>query len=283
MLPEENPRPPEHINNPPGNPLLEFCQLLAGISVMLVAFVAVTALAASYLAPYIPYRWEPTAFHDLETPEEFQSAQTELQALVDELAVAMSVPAKMHVQVHLIDGEPNAFASLGGQILVTAAALQGLTSENGLAMVLAHEIAHLKRRHPIAGVGRGVVISVVLNAVFGASASGSAAALIGQTGGRLTEFSFSRSMERRADRDALAAVVARYGHSRGAYEFFQNMLGKRAEASWQLMFSTHPMTEQRIAAIRAQEELNRGRDLVPLSAAISALVNSDSGHGPVLE
>ncbi|MEC9410786.1 MAG: M48 family metalloprotease, partial [Pseudomonadota bacterium] len=55
------------------------------------------------------------------------------------------------VKVHWLPNvdAANAFATSGGNIHVTRGLLDAVNSENGLAMVLAHEYAHIELRHPV--------------------------------------------------------------------------------------------------------------------------------------
>lgn len=68
--------------------------------------------------------------------------------------MAQGLPASIKVTVHYID-EPviNAFATIGGHVFIYRGLIDAITSENGLSMVLAHEIAHINNRHPIAALG----------------------------------------------------------------------------------------------------------------------------------
>ena len=64
----------------------------------------------------------------------------------------------MKLRVHYVDtAVPNAFAALGGHIAVTRGLYESVQSENALALVLAHEIAHVRARDPIAGIGGGLI------------------------------------------------------------------------------------------------------------------------------
>lgn len=72
------------------------------------------------------------------------------------------------VSVDIVHSEdPKAFVLPGGRIYVTTGLLQLLETENGLAMVLAHEWAHQHLRHPIKGLGKGIVIATALAVITG--------------------------------------------------------------------------------------------------------------------
>ena len=60
------------------------------------------------------------------------------------------------------DAVVNAFATLGGHIVVYQGLLEAVPDENALAMVLAHEIAHVRHRHPIVGLSRSAALGFAL-------------------------------------------------------------------------------------------------------------------------
>jgi len=204
-----------------------------------------------------------------------QQAQESLQALVASLAVSMAIPSEMSFQLHLLDDPaPNAFATLGGHIFVTQGLLAAVSSENALAMVLAHEMAHVKFRHPIQAMSRGALLQLIITMVSG----GQGVALngvLGQTG-LLTLLSFNRDMERESDAAAMAGLAQHYGHLAGADEFFSEVLARHGDAGWRAAFETHPGTQERVDAIAARMKLMRtntetSQPLTPLAESLLAI------------
>ena len=273
--PDGNPRPREGINSTETSGLAEFATLVCGLGIATVALTVVLTLAIGWLAPLIPFSWEKAVAGGVEPSVEtgHPRAEAALQELADELARRAGVPAAMAVRLHLSDsGEPNAFATLGGHVIVTRGLLQSVSSENALAMVLAHEIAHVEQRHPIQALGRGAVISLVWAALAGATGQSAVQDVLGNAG-LLTMLGFSREMERVADRDALATLRARYGHTRGAAEFFRTLQERRGgeTAEWTGLLQTHPRTAERLQTIAriARETLEAA--IRPLPEPIAAL------------
>lgn len=157
----------------------------------------------------------------------------------------------MHIKVHYVDKEVvNAFATLGGNVVVYRGLLQKTTSENAIAMVLSHEIAHVKLRHPIASLGRGLVFGVGIGLVSAATGSDIASRILGSAG-LLSALSFSRDQERDSDSEGLAAVAAVYGHVAGSDEIFgvfrdqMNKLSARPPG----FLLTHPLDDERIRSV----------------------------------
>lgn len=261
-----NPRPPEGINNSETRPFREFLWLTGGMLGGLVLVLLILGLAASWLAPRIPFDYEvevaaPFVESLVEAgppSEDSRRIEAYLQGLADRLSLGMDLPEGMTVRVHYSPDETvNAFATLGGHLLVYRGLIESLPHENALAMVLGHEIAHVLHRDPVVSLGRGVVVAVALGALAGVSGSDVAARVIGETG-LLTQMHFSREQERDADSAGLAGLVALYGHGDGALELFR-ALGPSEGAPQPLhleFFETHPSNPRRIAEIRerAQEQ-----------------------------
>ena len=108
-----------------------------------------------------------------------------------------------------MDGEgPNALAFPGGLIVLTTGLLDGLGSENELALVLGHELGHYAGRDHLEGLGRGLALAFTLG-IFGAGESGSAAGLAALAA-QLAARGHDREQETLADAFGLALEQAEY-------------------------------------------------------------------------
>lgn len=249
----ENPPIPEGINVSREHPLKEFFQLTIGLALVTALAVAALAYGMGFLARSIPFSVEQRLAKPYLGPLQEQSEiEAYLQQLADRLTAVHPLPPGMTVSVHYLDSDTtNAMATLGGQIIVFRGLLQEMPHENALAMVMAHEIGHIRHRDPIVGLGRGVVIGVALATLAGMSGNDIVGNALGSTG-IMTLLKFTRDQERDADADAVVAVAALYGHTGGADAFFRTLLLPAAEvpgvAAPQFL-STHPLTETRVHAI----------------------------------
>ena len=265
--PATNPKFEEGINYNEDHPLKEMLILVIGIGVAVVLLVVILSIVAEKLAPHVPFAWEEKAVGLTEgkfltvsepLPEEMtdphKQAEGAIQELGQQLLTHSVIPEGQNYHFHLINIDvPNAFATLGGHVFVTTGLLKQVHSENALAMVIAHEIAHVKYRHPIQALGRGVVFQIVMTAIFGGESS--AGSMMGSTG-MLTLLSFNRNMEKESDDEALLTLQAMYGHTQGAEEFFEHMLTQADEHEWRTLFETHPGVESRINGILAFQQSN---------------------------
>ena len=264
----ENPPPDETVNYSTEHPLKEFAWLLGGVAAVVAAAVAAAAFFAGALAARVPFaiekeyaggitrHWEEQRL----TPEAAE-ARAALRAIAAKLVPAMALPPGMDVTVHYADDRTvNAMATLGGNVVFYRGLLERLASEDAVATVLAHEIAHAKLRHPASALGRGVAVGIVLSVVssgMGRSVGGDPVRLAGM----LPLLKYNRDQERDADEEALAAVAAVYGHVGGAREVFA-LLGKlgRDESVRIAILETHPLGSERRERVDA---LARSRGWAP--------------------
>lgn len=251
----ENPEIPEGINVTPEHPLKDFAILLLSVSGILVAAALALSLMAGYLVRYVPFAQEHALISGLnaswlQTPVSVSSKQKQqyLQKIADQLAANMDLPEGMSITVHYsTDDTVNAMATLGGNIIVFQGLIDVLPNENALAMVVAHEIAHIRHRHPIVALGRGFAVLLAISTLTGVGDD----LMQGWVNnmGMLTLLSFSRTQEAEADVDALQALLKTYGHVEGSAAFFE-YAAEQPRAELSELFSTHPGIEDRVAQIR---------------------------------
>ncbi len=256
----ENPDVPHDVNVARQDPLLEFLRLAAGLVACVAALGALLYLAGERLARVVPFALERQWVGDMvlgldladsksapARPAPARDIEPYLQRLADGLAATMDLPDDMTIRVHFADvAAPNAFATLGGHIVVTRGLYARMASENALAMVIAHEIGHVRHRDPIAAVGGGLSLALLL-----AIAGGDVQSLAPQVAG-LVQRGYSRDAERLADDAALGAVERFYGHAGGAAAVFRALAAARpGTPRTPTLLSTHPADAERIARLEA--------------------------------
>jgi len=208
----------------------------------------VLGLSAQYIAKQIPFAMELKLSREYPVaPDTSPKIRQYLQQMANKLAAAQGLDKNMPIKVHYIDDETvNAFATLGGNVIFFRGILEKLPHENALAMVMSHEIAHIKHRHPIMALGRGLVIGLALAAITGASGQGMTDNILGNTG-LLTSLKFNRDQEHEADVTGMYALVKVYGHTKGAQDLFR-MFDKISEGSQVApqFLSSHPHNDNRV-------------------------------------
>jgi len=260
----ENPEVDHSVNVSEGSALREFISLSAWLVFGFVLLVVVVFFGVRWLAPLMPFSWEqrmadPLVKH-LSRNNETHALEHQraiwLQALADRLRPKMDWPVDMPIHVHWVNSDvPNAFAILGGHIFIHQGMLDRVTSENAVAMVLAHEMAHIKHRDPLVALGSGLTVSLALHTLLGSTGLLSEkGGVIGAAAVKLTRLGFSRRNERAADTAALAALQAYYGHLSDAEAFFSSMLCEEFAQRIALpqFLQTHPDIAARVKTIRMQ-------------------------------
>lgn len=253
----ENPPLPEGINVSRRSVLAETLWLGAATILIVAVVAAAVHFGFSRLARWVPFAtehaWvgeERVIGIEVTEPRDADALRIRdyLRELGGALAAHMDLPPGMQLHVHYTQsGVPNAFATLGGHVVVTSALYRIMPSENALATVLAHEIAHIRARDPIAALGGGASLALLIALVGGdAGALAPHVASIVQRG-------HSREAEALADAAALAAVIAHYGHAGGADAMFEALAAHRdgADITMPTLLSTHPVDRERIARMRA--------------------------------
>ena len=197
-----NPEIPEGINTSRQHPLKDFFILTLGVfgSIALCAFLL--SLVAERLALYIPFSIETQLISSIDFESDADSdseMQTYLDRLSTDLLPHLDLEEGISIQVNYVN-EPieNAYATLGGHITIYQGIIDLLPNENALAMVLAHEMAHIKHRDPIVALGRGMVVGLFLTAITGMNTDRFVGNIVTETG-TLTLLGFNRDQERRAD------------------------------------------------------------------------------------
>ncbi len=261
-----SPKIPEGINTVEENPLKEFVILSTGIFALILIAVFILGLFAERLAVYVPFKVEQNLAKKILTQKN-QDTESEtniqiqeyIQSLSNKLAIQMELPEEMEITVHYLEDDTvNAFATLGGHIFIYQGLLNELHNENALAMVIAHEIAHIYHRHPIIAMGRGVVIGLLLSAISGASSD----SFIIEKPSMITLLNFNRSQEKAADITAFAAINGLYGHVGGGNDFFKTLLMQTNREEPPVFLSTHPLTQDRIDyLIQYTQEKNWNTDI----------------------
>jgi predicted Zn-dependent protease len=147
--------------------------------------------------------------------------------------------------------EINAFALPGGPVWVHRGAIQAAGSESQLAGILAHEIAHISRRHAAQQLSNVMVTNLGLS-LFGAllgNAGGAAAANIAARYVASGAFlKFSRDDEEEADRVGVSIMKRAGWDPHGMIDLMETIRaqGKRDPGSLETFFSNHPSPRDRL-------------------------------------
>ncbi len=235
---------------------------LIALAVGVGAYVALGFLADA-VAEHVSDEMEVRVFGDVsDALEGTEPPPEDLLALFDGLWASPRVTRKLDYRLFVLDEEvPNAFALPGGAVGITRGLLEHVHTRVGRAFVLAHELGHHEHRHALRRLGRRLLVALTLGLVQG-SAGGSTPVLDLSEG--VLAAGYSRAEE--AEADAFAVTLVREGSVRGAFadadgmlEFFRWVLcgasddlrGPLGESSASELFASHPLTLDRVNAVRA--------------------------------
>jgi len=266
-----NPKIPEGINTSKEHPLKEFSILLLGTITLVVVISLVLGFSGSWLAGKIPFSAEVkiASLYDLSQltdSQEHPELTQYLQDLANKISKAQNLPEEMKITVHYMDSDTvNAFATIGGNLFIYRGLLEMVDNENTLVTLLGHEIGHVKYRHPIKSLGRGVAVAIAMSTITGSTDS----QILGDAG-LLTVLQFSRKMELQADEEAMHTLQNLYGHIQGGadlFKLFQEMRNETETDEPAEIFSTHPLDQHRIDNFSIMAEKNHWKEtgkLTPL-------------------
>jgi predicted Zn-dependent protease len=159
--------------------------------------------------------------------------------------------------------EINAFSLPGGPVWINRGVLGRAANESQVAAVLAHEVAHIAKRHGADRLTQGMVarwglglLGALLGNTGGAGTAQAAASVL--TGGVFLKF--NRAEEREADEVGMTILTRSGWSGRGMVELFQ-MLAREAgrdESDVDAFLSSHPSPQDRVDHLSAQVKRQKG-------------------------
>lgn len=181
-------------------------------------------------------------------------ADTPLPAAVHAIVDRLKPHAEpgFEFKVRVVDAPiVNAFALPGGPIVVYTGLLAAAESPEQVAGVIAHEMAHVTRRHGIARIGQSLGVIAAFQLVLGdvSGLAGLAVNLLRE--GAVN--SYSREQEHEADLVGVRTMAHARLDPRGLAEFLVRLEKEHRSLPQVLTWlSTHPDTSQRVAQIDAE-------------------------------
>jgi len=158
-----------------------------------------------------------------------------------------------HVAI-LDSNEINAFATSGGHIFVTRGLINAAKSEDALAGVIAHEIAHIQLQHSIRAIRTSRITQALM--VTGVSAAGAATGMsvneltdvfnesVGEIVSTMVNNGYSQTQEFEADNTAMRLLASAGYSPSGLIDMLRELSAVQTGSSG--FGKTHPTPAQRI-------------------------------------
>jgi len=154
--------------------------------------------------------------------------------------------------------EINALSAPGGFIFVTKGLLKCCKTEDAMASVLAHEIAHVQRKHGLQAIQSSRITEGVTTLVLAGTSTFSSSALADLTNTfdgtisdittTMIESGYSREAEDEADHDAVI-IMQRIGYDPNAFVDVLKIMKERIKPDSKGFAKTHPSPEDRIEIV----------------------------------
>jgi predicted Zn-dependent protease len=170
----------------------------------------------------------------------------------------------------------NAFAAPGGYILITSGLFQILESEDELAGILGHEIAHVVRKHHYRVLRKQQMLEFGAKAVQIQSESGDMVNQLSAMVGQVLARGLDQKAEFEADRDGMV-YAARAGYDASALIRVMAKLASGTKEDTNLLLSTHPSPAQRTQAMAqsATSDIDKAAKLSPAASRLLQFRNLD--------
>ena len=244
--------------------------LLAGLSAAATLFAGVVIFAPELIAGHLPMSWERNIGAAYDLPIEAAScrdpqAEAALQKIVDRLDPDARNDG---FTIEMIDmGVANAAALPGGRMVVLNGLFEDVDDPDAVAGIVAHEIAHVRRRHVAAAIVRELGLGTVVT-LFGGGAVASHA-------GGLLSLKFSRTAEAEADADAIAMLSKAGIDPRPTAAAFETF--RRQEGDWPEWLGSHPASGGRAQHFKGAYAPDRAYRPVLDEAETKALISACAG------
>jgi Zn-dependent protease with chaperone function len=175
------------------------------------------------------------------------------------LLEGVSTPIPIEIGV-LQSSIPNALALPGGRIYLFSGLLDRSEDVDEVAGVLAHEIGHVVHRDGLRVLIQNGGTSFLLGLLFGDVFGASAIILVGRT---LVDSAYSREAERAADNFAASRMLELNRSPRALGVILARLMKEKESKPGALaILQSHPLSEERLAALSKSEPMRAGSPLL---------------------
>jgi predicted Zn-dependent protease len=238
--------------------------VLVGISAAATLLAGMVIFVPEVLARRMPMSWERKLGAAYELPIEANrcaGAKASLDALIDRIDPQARADG---FTLELVDLDvANAVALPGGRMVIFSGLLKEMEKGDAVAGVVAHEIAHVRRRHVAAGVIRDLGLGTIVTLMGGGAVAGNA--------GGLLSLKFTRSAEAEADEDAIAMLRTTGIDPRPTAHLFEQFAKENGDGFGVEFLQSHPLSRERAKRFAASFDKSAAYRPALDSSALKAL------------
>ncbi len=155
----------------------------------------------------------------------------------------------------VVSDEVNAFALPNGQIVIYTAILDKMKGADELVALIAHETAHVQRRHSVQMLARNLSSYIFVSIVF--SDINGVMAVLAENAHTLNTLAYSRAFEQEADELGLQILINNRVNPKGMIRLFNRL--KQSGLHVPEIIQTHPLLEKRKDYIQQLIDRQEGR------------------------
>jgi predicted Zn-dependent protease len=181
----------------------------------------------------------------------------EKTALLNEYFKTLEINTEYPIRITVLnDATVNAFAVMGGHIVVYNGILQKLNSHEELAALLSHEFTHVNNKHSTRAIFRALGSKVFLSLLLGRI--GNLSSVVLDNADRFNGMNYSRKLEKEADINGLELLNNRKINTNGFIDLFTHLKEASGGKDISELLSSHPDIEKRIKYVKANPLFNTG-------------------------
>lgn len=261
---------------------------LASVATLVFAIIGARHWMVASLANQVPATWEQElgdqamAQYKLQ-PQNQMISNDEITGYLARLTrpLLAAMPDQRHdYQFYIVDQTSiNAMALPGGHVIIHRGLLSAATKDTQVMGVLAHEIAHVEKRHGLRNIINSLGIVVLAQAVFGDSTV--FYGILMRAVPYLLRQEFSRDMEREADAYGLDLLRAANIDPQGMVDMFVIMRQEYGDTEIPDIVASHPSLEERIDHLQAKladVDTQEFRSIEPVLASLVAAIDRETNH-----
>lgn len=167
--------------------------------------------------------------------------------LFDVLCSSNGLQADDYQVYVLCSNEVNAFAFPGNRLVVTTGLLVQCAGEAELCGVMAHELAHLRKRHVVKKLMKELSVSALTMVL----SNGQNTEALGELVRVLSSTAYDRTYEREADEEAVKMLLRAGVDPLPLAGFMQRLADEETSLALLEWVSTHPNSQERCETIKA--------------------------------